>query len=216
MNTLLPAPAELERLLCEILAELGATTTPVAPGRLKELTEVLGAARPAPATELCVAEYELDRVHHSELAFLLREGARRCELWDAQECERWRALLDEALATAGSDGLELGCELVVRRASPGSERPWTLDAVDLARASLRCAEHPLGRLELARALQRRGEPGAASGVLAAALHGLAAIPGVLGARPWPDLIRGLARAQESAGHPGRARELRRWLGGRVA
>ena len=217
--------AELDLLLEEIVRESGGELSCFEARRIGGLATLGGPGRARSEATLERAEVELVRVHRGELAFLLREGARRCERWTAAEAAEWRTLVIEALAAACADDLDFAPFVPACLVGPpGSALAphaapldrFVLEAVGLARASLRLAEHPLGRLELGLALQRRGRPREASGVLAAALHGLAYLPGLLQARPWPALLGGLARAQERSGHPERAQLLRRWLPGRVA
>ena len=225
MKTLERQSLNLDPLLAEILRECASELARIDPLRVGALASTWGpglggsGARgrsAATGQQAPRAESELVRVHRSELAFLLREGARRCDSWCPADAQAWRGLVGEALTAARSDDLDLAALTPSSlNLAPGGVAPG-LDAVELARASLSLAEHPLGRLELGLALQRRGHPRAASGVFAAALYGLAHLPGVLRARPWPDLIGGLAEAQEHSGHPTRARLLRRWLPGRVA
>lgn len=214
MKTLVRQSVDLDSVLEEILRESDFALLSVDPLSIVELASARATGRDRQQVSPEGAAAELDRVHRCELAFLLREGARRCEHWTAAEARSWQTLLREALAAARADDLDLCALTPLPPALP--DDVVRLDAVELARASLRLAEHPLGRLELGRALQRRGLPRSASGVLAAALHGLARIPGVLQSGPWPDLIGGLAQAQEHSGHPSRARLLRRCLPGRVA
>jgi len=189
-----------------ILREARGDRLDVDPARVGELREVRFREPDALLSAAGIAQRELDRVHACELAFLMREGARRCESWDAVAAAAWRELVREALAAARADDLRLAAAL-----PPGVRGLGPLDAVELARASVVLADHPLGRLELGLALHRRGDARLASQVLAAALRGIAGIPGVLGARPWPELLQSLARAQEDSGRPGRARLLRRLL-----
>lgn len=211
--------AELDRLLETILAEVRACPPSVEPGRVIDLALAIEDVPPWPGGG--AAERELLRVHLCELAFLLREAARRCAAWSAGRARDWCDLVDEALLAARCDGLELRSALPAPVRSllaqrPVGPAPIGLDAADLARASLVLAEHPLGRLELARILLAKGEPLLASGVLATALHGIGAIPGAVTSGPWPRLVAALVRAQEHAGRASRAEQLRRWLPERVA
>jgi hypothetical protein len=160
------------------------------------------------AGRIAAAQRELERVHASELALLLREAAslvlaRRARSHDpAPELDTWRSCAREALEACAADALAVDARVVELLEVCLLRHPsrWP-SAVDLARSALHLEPCDIGRLRLAQAWMAEDEPWSASGVLALSVYRRPA------SRLEPRLLAGLVRAQSACGERSRARRI---------
>ena len=187
---------DLDRFLTELVH---AQDVVHGPGRLPFDLALLAEWNPPESDgppDLARAEWELERLHQSELSRLLREAAalqlsrgRWSGLLEIEPsgAEGLSSLLDEELGLARADGILAGravIEIASRCLCPDPERwPSTLS---LAVASLAALPHPTGRLRLGQGLLEAGWVRDAQRVLRASLRRARAA-----SRPGPGAVRGL-------------------------